>query len=73
MWWVTSSIACTLRCHLSLIGSHLLIAGDEQLNEVAEAIQPVEAKSYTPQDQPHALLYEQKHQGVGGSGIAYGR
>ena len=49
------------------------IAGDDQLNEVAEAIQPVEAKSYTPQDQPHALLYEQKHQGVGGSGIAYGR
>ena len=49
------------------------IAGDDQLNEVAEAIQPVEVKSYTPQDQPHALLYEQNHQGVGGSGIAYGR
>ena len=72
MWWVTLLIVIYIE--LSLASNRIsFTAGDEQLNEVAEAIQSVEAKLYDPdmlEEQSYPLQCKQRLQG---GGVAYGR
>ena len=67
-------IVDSIYTELSLASNRIsFTAGDEQLNEVAEAIQSVEAKLYDPdmlEEQSYPLQCKQRLQG---GGVAYGR